>query len=170
MLAAVLLTGCSTESGPTAATAPGVTADAADNHTANHYSEIAQIEETVVNPCNGEAIHFSGTGVGQWNFSGTQTDLLHREVHAVIRETGIGEITGATYTLRANYHEVFQSPTGPALDFTFGLRDRGNVTSSTPALSFTWLYTVHFVRLPSGEFKVTKDIETDDHYITACRG
>ena len=37
------------------------------------------------------------------------------------------------------------------MDFTFGLQDRGHVKSATPRLSFTWLYAVHFVGLPSGE-------------------
>lgn len=50
-------------------------------------------------------------------------------------------------------------------NLAFGLHDRGQVISTTPSLSFTWLGTVHFVGLPSGEFKVTKDIATDHHAI-----
>ena len=65
---------------------------------------------------------------------------------------------------------MFDSPTGAALNFAFGVRDRGNVKSSSPGLSFTWLYTIHFLATANGEFKITKDIEGDDSPIYECKG
>lgn len=169
LLMGTLLTGCGTESGTTADNALGLAADATDR-TTNHVWESDPVEETIVNPCNGETIQFTGTGVGQGNFVNVPDNNLHREFHAVISEAGTGQTTGATYTLHANYHEVFDSPTVPALNFTFGVQDRGHVISSTPGLSFTWLYTIHFLATASGEFKITKDIEGDDSPIFECRG
>jgi len=176
MLVTALLTGCGAESGPTAENAPGLTAAATDHNTADHFKFTDQIEETVVNPCNGETIQFAGTAVGQVTRVDTREHLdqgfdLHREVHAVISQTGTGQTTGASYTLRATFHEVFDSPNGPAPNSTFGLQDRGHVKSTTPGLSFTWLYTIHVVSLPSGEFKFTKLIEDGhDFPIYECRG
>jgi hypothetical protein len=169
MLAAALLTGCGAEAGPTSENAPVLTAKATDR-TTTHVWQSDPIEETVVNPCNGETIRFTGSGVGQGNFVDVSGNNLHREFHAVISETGTGETTGATYRLHATYHEVFDSPSGPALDFTFGVTDRGQVISSTSTLSFTWLYTIHFVATANGTFKITKDIEGDDSPIFQCRG
>jgi hypothetical protein len=170
ILMGTLLTGCGAESGPTAVNGPGPMADVTGPKTVDHSVFTDQIEETVVNPCNGETIQFTGTAVGQSNIVSVPGGPLHREIHAVISETGIGLRTGVSYTLHGTYHEVQQSPTGTALSFTFGLQDRGHVKSATPRLSFTWLYAIHFVGLPSGEVKVTKDIGIDDHYITECRG
>jgi hypothetical protein len=168
-LLGTLMTGCGSESGTTADNAFGFAADATDR-TTNHVWESNLVEETVVNPCNGETIQFTGTGVGQGNFVDVAGNNLHREFHAVISETGTGQTTGATYILHANYHEVFDSPTGPAPNFTFGIQDRGHVISSTPELSFTWLYTIHFLATAGGDFKITKDIEGDDSPIFTCRG
>lgn len=164
-----LLAGCGDESGPTAESAPVLMADAS-GRTIDHFNESVPVEETIVNPCNGETIHFSGTGDGQGTTNLIEGSFLHQELHAVINETGTGETTGATYTLQANFHEVFNSPNLAAPDFTLGVKDRGHVISSTPELSFTWLYTIHFLVTGSGEFKITKDIEGDDSPVFECRG
>lgn len=167
LLMGTLLTGCGTESGPNTESAATFATGGTDR-TTNHVWESGPVEETVINPCNGETIHFTGSGVGQGNFVDVAGNNLHREFHAVVTETGTGETTGATYTLRANYHEAFNSPTGPAPNFTFGIQDRGHVDSSIPELSFTWLYTIHFLVTASGEFKITRDIEGDDSPIYEC--
>jgi hypothetical protein len=171
MMMGMLLTACGAEAGPTVENTPGLTADATSHITADHFSLNEPVEETLVNPCNGETVQLAGTLVGQINNVDTREHLdagnaLHYEIHAVISETGIGLTTGATYSFHANYHEVFNSPTVEALNFTFSLQDRGHVNSTTPRLSFGGHFFVHVVQLPSGEFKVTRQDSGPDE----CRG
>jgi hypothetical protein len=171
MLMGMLLTGCGAESGPTAESAPGLTADATSHNTADHFSLNELVADTLVNPCNGETVQLAGTLVGQVNLVDTREHLdagnaLHYEIHAVISETGTGLTTGATYTFHANYHEVFNSPTVAALNFTFSQQDRGHVNSTTPGLSFGGHSFIHVVGLPSGEVKVTREDSGPDE----CRG
>ena len=90
-----------------------------------------------VNPVQRRDDPLQRDGDGQGNTNIVSGNFIHQEIHAVINETGIGETTGATYTLHANYHEVFDSPNVPAPDFTFGVKGRGHVISTTPELSFT---------------------------------
>jgi hypothetical protein len=76
---------------------------------ADHFSLNEPVEESLVNPCNGETVQVAGTLVGQVNVVDTREHLdagnaLHYEIHAVISETGTGLTTGATYTLHANSH------------------------------------------------------------------
>ncbi len=170
MLMAALLTGCGAESGPTAENTPGLTADATSHNTADHFSETVAVEEILVNPCNGELIQLSGTAVGQYTRVASREALdnglsLHTEIHYRISQTGTGLTTGASYSHRATYHEVDNSPTPTAVNAAFGFRDAFRVTSPTPGLSFTVRNTFHLVRVPSGDFKVTKDSG-----ITECRG
>jgi hypothetical protein len=165
MLAAALMTGCGSDSDPTAENTPGLTADAAEHYTAVHVSETFALDETYVNPCNGETVHLTGTLSGEDTFVGTSDYFLHHEVNAVISETGTGLTTGASYTSHSIYNERFNSPTLSAVDFTFGYRDAVHVNSSTPGLSFTLLNTLHFVQIPSGEFKLTQVIDSAE-----CRG
>ena len=132
--------------------APGFTAAA----TAVHSQQEFALDETYVNPCNGETVHLTGTLVGLMNF----VDDLHQEFHAVISETGTGLTTGAAYTSHSTFSEQFNTPTGPAVNFTASFRDAVHINSSTLGLSFTLLNTFHLVQVPSGEFKVTKDVES----------
>lgn len=151
------LTGCGAES-PTAENAAGLSAAV----TADHSREQFALDETYVNPCNGETVHLTGTLVGLTNLV---DDGQHQEYHAVISETGTGLTTGASYTSHSTFHEEFNSPTPEAVDFTFSTRDAVHINSSTPGLSFTLLFTFHYVQAANGFNKLTKDVET-----ATCRG
>jgi hypothetical protein len=94
MLAAALMTGCAAESGPTAETAPGLTAE---RHTAEHSSTTYQFEDYVGNPCNGETVHLTGIGVQQTNVVDDGADVLHYELQLVEDITGTGLTIGASY-------------------------------------------------------------------------
>ena len=152
------MTGCGTES-PTAENAPGPSAAV----TADHSRDVFALDETYVNPCNGETVHLTGTLVGLTNLV---NDGQHQEYHAVISETGTGLTTGAAYTSHSTFHEEFNSPTPEAVNFTFSTRDAVHINSATRGLSFTLLTTFHFVQAANGSFnKLTKDVET-----ATCRG
>jgi hypothetical protein len=157
MLAAALLTGCGAESGPTAETTPGLTAE---RHTAEHSSTTYPIEDYVGNPCNGETVHITGTGVLQTNVVDVGGDVLHYEFHLVEDITGTGLTTGASYRSHNVIEEGFNSPTGPALNVTYTYREESYVKSTTPGVSFRASALFHFVALPSGEFKITRDLES----------
>ncbi len=160
VLAAALMTGCGAESGPTAENGLGLAADAA---TAVHSKQNFPLDETYVNPCNGETVHLTGTLVGLTNIV---DNGQHQEYHAVISETGTGLTTGASYTSHSTFHEEFNSPTPEAVNFTVSIRDAAHINSSTPGLSFTLLFTFHFVQAATGEFnKFTKYVES-----ATCRG
>jgi hypothetical protein len=159
MLAAVLLTGCGSDSDPTGANAAGLLAAAASQHTVDHFSinEPFPGAEVFVNPCNGETIQFTGTLVGQVTSMDT-----HYELHIVIRATGTGLTTGAAYTFYVNQHESFNSPTPEALNFTYRFLERDKATSTTPGLSFAGHSYFNFVALPDGTFKITRDSDQPD--------
>ncbi len=163
MLAAALLTGCGAESGPTTENAPPLSADATDHNTANHYSSITPLDEIFISPCNGETIHLTGTLSAQSNDVASQDALdqglyLHHELQVVVSETGTGLTTGASYRSHDVNHESFNSPSGPAANFNFRYNEQFYFISKTPGLSFSGQFFFHFVALPSGEFKITRDI------------
>jgi hypothetical protein len=117
-----------------------------------------------VNPCNGELVHLTGDVVVQENRVASQDALdqgffLHHELNGIIKETGVGLTTGATYTGRDNFHESFNSPSGPALQATFTSREKGLARSSEAGLSFTNNFFLHFVALPDGSFKFTRVVD-----------
>jgi hypothetical protein len=159
VLAAALLTGCGSDSDPTAASTAGPLADAMSSHTVDHFSinEPFPGADVFVNPCNGETIQFTGTLVGQ-----VTTMLTHFELHTVISATGTGLTTGAAYTFYVNAHESFNSPTPEALNFTYRFLERDKATSTTPGLSFAGHSYFNFVAFPDGTFKITRDSEQPD--------
>jgi len=159
MLAAVLLTGCASDSDSTAANTAGPLADA---QTVDHFSIDEPFPgpgEVFVNPCNGETIQFTGTLVGQVTSMDPQT---HHELHIIISATGTGLTTGAAYTFYVNQHESFNSPTPEALNFTYRFLERDIATSTTPGLSFAGHAYFNFVALPDGTFKITRENEQPD--------
>jgi len=159
VLAAALLTGCGSDSDPTAASTAGPLADATSSHTVDHFSinEPFPGSDVFVNPCNGETIQFTGTLVGQ-----VTTMLTHFELHTVISATGTGLTTGAAYTFYVNDHEPFNSPTPEALNFNYRFLERDKATSTTPGLSLAGHSYVNFVAFPDGTFKITRDSEQPD--------
>lgn len=89
-LAVALMTGCGDESGPTAESAPGLTADAqSPDHSRSR--EVFTFE--VENPCNGELITFTGESFYQVTSVGIQEgpdagQPVHFEFQGVLRATG----------------------------------------------------------------------------------
>ncbi len=156
MLAAALMTGCGDESGPTAENQPALTADATT--TATHTSSITPLDEIFVSPCNGEGIHVTGTLRAEDNFVGTSDYFLHHELQVVVSETGTGLTTGASYRSHDVNHESFNSPTLEAPNLTFTFHETFYFISTTPGLSFRGQFFEHFVALPSGDFKITRDV------------
>jgi hypothetical protein len=160
MLAAVLMTGCGSESNPTAEEGAAVAA-AIDHNAVDRTTYTFAISETNINPCNGEVVELAGTLVGHAQLVGPQDALdhgekLHEEVHEVVSETGTGLTTGASYSLHATYTEGFNTPNFPAPNATFHERQKIRVRSTTPGVTYTALATFHLVALPSGELKVTR--------------
>ncbi len=161
MMMATLLPGCGAESGPTAESSPGPAAASTDQALVVHESQTFPLDETYVNPCNGETVHLTGTLVGHSN----NVDNQHSEFHATISETGTGLTTGVSYTSHSTFNEQFNSPTVDALNFSYSFRDAVHINSSPAGLSFTLKHTFHVVFFPSGDFKVTKEIDS-----AVCRG
>jgi|tagenome__1003787_1003787.scaffolds.fasta_scaffold20158324_2 hypothetical protein len=157
VLAAVLVTGCGSESGLTAENAPALTAQA--GKITDHVSSITPLDEIFFNsPCNGEDIHMIGTLSAEDNFVGTDEGVLHHELQVVVSERGIGLTTGATYRSHDANHESFNSPTGPSLKVTFSTNESYYFISPTPGLSFRAHFFLTFVTLPNGDIKVSREI------------
>jgi hypothetical protein len=86
---------------------------------------------------------------------------VHFERLSRVVATGIGQQTGAVYSVNEVFHETFESPSPPAPQVTFSFRDRFRVTSSVPGTAFSVHALFHLVATPSaGEAKVTQDIES----------
>lgn len=164
ILAAAFLTGCGSESSPTAESTPGLTSHAADHNTADHFKTVEPVTFEVENPCNGELIIFSGTAETQVTFVDTRENLdagfsLHTELQQRTTATGTGSETGATYRINDNFHESFQSPNPPAPHATFSAHATTRVTSDIAGLSFTGHFVFQGV-VPSGQdFKVTASLD-----------
>jgi hypothetical protein len=162
ILMALLLTGCGADSGPTAEDASALMAE---SHTAEHSSTTYTFEDDVGNPCNGETVHLTGIGVQQTNVV-DGGGVLHYELQLVEDITGTGLTTGASYRSHNVIEEGFNTPTGSALNATYTFREESYVMmSTTPGVSFRAGALFHFVALPSGEFKITRDLESLE-----CRG
>jgi hypothetical protein len=155
LLMGTLLTGCGAELGPTGENAPALRADAAAPSTPRHTTTVEPFTESLVNPCNAEVIVFSGEGTNKV----TDVRGLHVELQGSGSGTGTGPESGATYAYNLVFHESFNtpSPTAPQADFFANANAR--VRSSLPGLSFTAHFVFHAVALPSGEFKVTRNVD-----------
>ncbi len=169
MLVAGLLAACSGDS-PTEASAAALAVTGAGHNAADHFSGVNPIEFEIQSPCNGETILFTGTSTYQITTVNTRAGLdngywVHSELFDHARATGIGQTTGATYTLDDRFHEVFQSPSAPAPQVTFSAHANTRVVADVVGLSFDGRFQFHFVGLPTGDFKVTRDFFTD-----VCRG
>jgi len=124
------------------------TLEAVTSKTAEHFSSITPLDEIFFDsPCNGEDIHMTGTLSAEDTFVGEVGGFLHHELQVVVSETGTGLTTGATYSSHDVNHESFNSPTGPALNFTFTYGETYYFISPTPGLSFKGQFAFHFVAL-----------------------
>jgi hypothetical protein len=165
ILTAAFLTGCGSESSPTAENTPALSADATDHNVADHFKSVTiETFSDVVNPCNGEQITLTGTVESEMTVIGSREMLdagnyLHIEFQQEVRATGTGSETGATYTFSDIFHEGFNSPNGPAPHYTISEIGSGRVTTDVPGLSFTAHFVFQAV-LPSGkDFKVTTTLD-----------
>lgn len=159
IVAAALLIGCGADSGPTAEDEATLVARASAPYTASHSSSVTPLDEIFFDsPCNGEDIHMVGTLSAEDTFIGTADYFLHHELQVVVSETGTGLTTGATYRSHDVNHESFDSPTLEAPNLTFTYGETYYFISPTPGLSFRGQFAFHFVALPSGDFKVTRDV------------
>jgi hypothetical protein len=70
--------------------------------------------------------------------------FLHHELQVVVLETGTGLTTGARYRSHDVNHESFNSPTVPALNFTFTYNETYYFISPTPGLSFRGQFFFHY--------------------------
>jgi hypothetical protein len=162
LIGAVILTGafgtgCGPESGPTGENGP--TLVAAAKKTAEHLSSVTPLDEIFFDsPCNGEDIHMTGTLSAEDTFVGTDDGVFHHELQVVVKESGTGLTTGATYRSDDVNHEGFNSPTGDAANLTFTYNETYYFISPTPGLSFRGQFAFHYVGLPDGDFKVTRDV------------
>jgi hypothetical protein len=155
MLMVVLLTGCVNEDSPTTATTPALAVEGAGHHTTDHTKFVETFVFALTSPCNGELIVISGEAISQV----TEMVGLHFEYQSSLLATGTGPESGAVYTLNDTFHEGFNTPSVTASQFTFIQRSAARVTSDLPGLSFTVHLVFHGVSLPSGEFKVTRDVD-----------
>jgi hypothetical protein len=164
ILTAAFLTGCGSESSPTAEDGPGPRAYAIAHNTADHLKTVDPVTFQIDNPCNGESITFTGTAESQVTFVDTREHLdagnsVHAEFQQHTTATGTGSESGATYTIDDIYHEGFESPNPPAPHATFGAHGMTRVSSDIADLSFSGQFVFHAV-IPSGQdFKVTTSLE-----------
>lgn len=160
MLAAALLTACAGDGLPTE-NGHALAAGAATVNVPSHTSFSIPLEEIVISPCNGETIQLSGSASGQTTELSTEGEVLHSSMHYVVRETGIGLTTGATYVLRDVFYEGFDIPSNTAVNATFTFREANHFITSLPGLSFTGVAALHFVRTPNGDEQFTRDVFVD---------
>jgi len=155
LLIGMLLTGRGAEPGRTAENVVGLTADAATHNTGNHIKLIEPFTEALVNPWNGEVIVFSGEAVSQINEVGD----LHFEFLTRASGTGTGPESGATYAYTLTASMSFNTPGDGASQATFADDANARMISDVPGLPFTAHFQFRDVALPSGEFKVTRDVD-----------
>ena len=165
MLMAALVTGCASDDSPTAPSALSLAVDGAGHNVAVHTKFIEALSFVYENPCNGEMIAFSGEAISQETAVGTLEDLeagsaRHFEYQSSLLATGTGPESGAVYTLNDTFHEGFNTPSASAPQATFSARAATRVRSDLPGLSWTIHFVYHVVTLPSGEFKVTRDVDS----------
>ena len=83
------------------------------------------------------------------------------EVQALLSATGTGLTTGVSYRVHAISHVNFESPSPPVPNATFTELDHFDFHAATPGLSFRGAFFVHLVDLPSGEEKITREVDSE---------
>jgi hypothetical protein len=162
---ASVLGACATDGTTPAPTDPSFAVGTGHNAT-DHFTIDQPIEFQIDNPCNGELIDFVGRETGQINAVDTREHLdngnsIHFEHLSHVVASGVGQQTGAQYAINDVFHEVFESPSPPAPQFTAGFHDALRVTSAPPGSGFQLHTQMHVVLSPSAnEAKVTRDIES----------
>jgi hypothetical protein len=166
--ACAALNACAGDDDVTAPTGPAF-AEGAGHNSVVHIRETQAISFEFENPCNGEVIVFTGTENLHGTLVGPDPEsgsTPHNHFHSQVEATGTGPVSGATYSIHDIFSQSFQSPSGPAPQFTASLHEKFKATSSDPGLSFRFKLLVHVVLNPSlNEFKLTKELEE-----ATCRG
>ncbi len=164
LLMGMLLSGCGTDDSPTAPLTPDLAVEDAGHNAADHFKVVEAVEFEVESPCNGELITFSGTNVFQITSVDTREALdagfaVHFELQSHTRATGTGSESGVEYTINDIFHDGVNSPSPLAPQFTFSFGGMFHVTSDLPGLSFDAHFGFHGLALPSGEFKLTRELD-----------
>ena len=165
LLAAALLTACAGDDAPTAPTTPTLVVTDAGHNAADHFKVVEEAVFEIESPCKGELIAFSGENIYQLTLVDTREHLdagfsVHAEFQSRTRATGTGPVSGAGYVINDIFHENFESPSPPAPQVTIMAHGTAHITSDLPGLSFVAHFAFHGVALPSGEFKVTRFLES----------
>ncbi len=158
LTAAALLGACGAEAGPTAVNAPDFSSH---QRFPQHTSSTIAIDDEFINPCNGETVHVTGTIDEQVTIVPSElVGGLHFELQDVFSASGVGTTSGASYRAHGTTQTSFDSPNFEALNATFSDRARLDFIADSPGLSFRLIVDLHLVDLPSGEEKVTRDVES----------
>jgi hypothetical protein len=146
---ATLLAACDRPTEPVGAIASEVPSLA--KRITEHFVETQPFYAEDFNPCNNELTIFTGEIVTTTNTVGDENGDFHTVVQSRLSATATGSTTGATYLLKeASRPFVFQSPSGPAPQFTFTVQQVLNVISQGPAYNFVARYKLHIVITPTG--------------------
>lgn len=156
LLTALTAVACNEPTASSQPAEPTLTADV----TAEHTTTTELVDDIMISPCNGESIHFTGSFVEQLTLVGPDAGATHAELEDVFSGTGLGLTTGLSYSVQGAHHISFQSPTPEAFQTAYTERDRFSFNTSAPGLSFAATFLVHLVDLPSGEEKVTHEVES----------
>ncbi len=84
----------------------------------------------------------------------------HFEDQSRLLATGTGPESGAVYRLDDTFHEGSSTAGTSSPRTTFSARGATRITSDLPGLSWTLHYVYHVVTQPSGQFKVTRDVDS----------
>jgi hypothetical protein len=132
--------------------------------TVERFGETHPIATTITNPCNGEDIALVGVARNTIILVSGPDNLNHVTVDGIIKGTGTGLTSGATYQFHDEFHDSFQTPNLISPDFTTFTHDQSNTVSmdNEPNVSFT--FEVHVVGNASG---VKTTVE---NFSGECRG
>ena len=155
---AALLTACGPGSGTTGPDAPDFSSH---RRLPQHSTSTIPLDDSFVSPCDGETVHFTGTISEQITI--VPSDLvggLHFELTDLYSATGTGQTSGLSYRVHGTSQTSFDSPNFEALNATFSDRAYIDFTTNAAGRSFRLTVQLHLVDLPSGEEKVTRDVDT----------
>ena len=160
---AAMLGACAERDATTAPAVPTFRVEDAGHNVTQHFRGSAAIEFEFQNPCNGESITFAGVTDSSLAVVGPMLEEgiapVHVKFHALTRATGTGQLSGGGYALHDVFHTNFESPSPPATQVNFSAHGRTRVTSNISGLGFTLRGGFHFVGLPKGGFKITRDFD-----------